>query len=186
MAWTTIPTAVTGQTWSANDENTFVKDNLNELFPAQLYSFSYSDSTNTLAETTYRGRYAVLFRSSTGAGIGPLGVVTARSNYSTLGGSSAWWYYSTSTSGSTGFTGAFPTGGFIQCGNFYSNGLGATITFPRAFSAPPFVYLSVLGGSTTNPWIDIRSTANITSSNFACDIGSTSNLFVSWLAIGDS
>lgn len=167
MTYTTHPTVVTGQTWAASDQNTYVKDNLDELFPyTAALQIAYSTSTATLAAATSTAALLVVRSNSANTAIEFGAVPTI---YKRQGSTSTTdWYTNTSTS-NTNHTPATP---IIQVGCSYSTSTAASVTFPTAYSGKPIVFAVNL------PITSVSSTGFICASTSA-------PVFVSWMAIGD-
>lgn len=67
MAYTTVPTVVTGQTYLASDYNTYVKDNITALFPyTAAGDIAYANSASALARLGKPANVGLLTNSSAG------------------------------------------------------------------------------------------------------------------------
>lgn len=172
MAWNAHPTVVTGQTWSASDQNTYVKGNLDTLFPyTAALQVAYSTSTASLNKATSSAAFLVLRSNSANTAIEFGGVVATRQ------GSSAtnWWTVSTSTTYTTNYT---PATAIMQCGMSYVSSGTHVITFPQSFSAIPLVFVSIqTNGVTTVPYVQTASSTGATI------VGGSANVIM-WLALG--
>jgi hypothetical protein len=160
MPWNVHPTVVTGQTWSAADENTYVKGNLDTLFPYSAgMQVAYSTSTVSLNKATTSAKLQVLRSNITNTAI-EFGSLVYRTQ-------------NASTAGSTDTT---PASTIIQCGTYTIGGTaGSTVsvTFPTSFSNIPFLYLQPVAT------LIVLSTASF---NFL--LVSTSTNVYSWFAMG--
>jgi len=177
MAWTTHPTVVVGQTWSASDQNTYVKGNLDTLWPyTAAQQVAYSTSTTTVNKASAGSAYAFLRSNLDNTSIEFGSIVVKR-----VGNSSASWSSgAVSTSNST-YT---PTNTLIQAGAVItSTAFTATVTFPITYLIPPLVfinYASTGGGGFVYP--SAISTASFTLN----DAGSTvSGVTCTWISLGE-
>ena len=67
MAYTPHPTVVTGQTWTAADQNTYVKDNLAALWPyTTAGDMAYASAPDTLVRLPIGAAYSTLRVNSAG------------------------------------------------------------------------------------------------------------------------
>jgi len=141
MAWSTHPTVVTGQSWTTSDQNTYVKGNLDTLFPyadTDPYSLqvSYSESTAILEKASCTNKYFYLGVNSSNI-IGFISLVSNRLGQSTN------WGTSISTSGGSNYTSESV---MIQCGVCLVGAFGSgtetqNIVFPYSYSIPPMIFL---------------------------------------------
>jgi hypothetical protein len=166
MSWNTHPTVVVGQTWSASDENTYVKGNLDTLFPyTAAQQVAYSTSSTTLSKATTSAALQVLRSNVTNTAI--------------EFGSLIYNYQNASTAGSTNTT---LTNHIMQCGT-YSYGATSTsmvyvtVTFPKVFSTSPLVFVQV---STYTAVVAV----SISTTSFQFLTVSTSTYAYQWLAAG--
>lgn len=185
MAWSAHPTITTGQAWTATDQNTYVKGNLDTLFPYTAgLQISYSTSTTALNKLTSTAAYQVV-RANTGATsisfVAPA-MIYMRQGYSTA----AWCLQSTSTA----TTNYQVSNAYIQTGTFMTGSAATEVIFPTAFSKPPIVF-------TYKPAALYPSTEHIiylytfpTSTSFYVQFsgsigGFSPNTNINWLAIGE-
>jgi hypothetical protein len=176
MPWNVHPTVVTGQTWSAADENTYVKGNLDTLFPYTAgMQIAYSTSTSSLNKATSTAALLVVRSNSSNTAVefGVPPVTYRRQGYSTT----SWVTTSTSYSPTT-YT---PIDTIIQTGAVFLASSTGSIIFPSAFSAPPLVIAQM-----ANNTAYIAGYVNtITSTGFVFSSESTlSSRQIYWVAIG--
>lgn len=183
MAWSTHPTVVVGQTWSASDENTYVKGNLDTLWPyTAALQVAYSTSTTSLAVATSTAALQVLRCNSSGTALefGNVPVIYRRQSQSTD------WF---STSTSTTVSNYTPTSSVIQAGSLYdASGSTRSVTFPVVFTTKPMVFPQVLDVDAW-PYVYAVSTSGF---NYRINLNSTSgyvlstgNYSVVWFAVGE-
>lgn len=180
MAWSTHPSVVTGQTWSASDENTYVKGNLDTLWPyTAALQVAYSTSATTLNKATASAALSVLRSNSDNTAIefGALPVIYRRQGFDTTN-----WF---ATSTSTTLTNYTPSTSVIQTGCY--SGTDRTITFPSAFSGKPIILAAPIGSAV---YLSVISTA-ISTASFVFYVStafgvaaSTASFNIVWLAIG--
>lgn len=180
MAWSTHPTIVTGQAWTATDQNTYVKGNLDTLFPYNgTNQVAYSTSSTSLTKATASAAMQVLRSNSTNSAL-EFSIYPVV--YKRQGSSTQWW---TST-GSTVTTNYTPATSYIQVGSVEIGGL-TRVTFPVAFSIPPIVF--VYNMTETTPTGFTYVTGNPDETGFSVTIDSYGGWspasIIQWLAVGE-
>lgn len=176
MAWNTHPTVNDGDGWSASDQNTYVKGNLDTLFPySAAQQVAYSTSTTSLNKATAAAA-GVFLRSN----INNTAIEFGAMVYKRQGNSTNWF----STSTSTSLTNYTPANSIFQSGNFsISTGSTYTVTYPQVYTVPPLVFIQVRGDS-----LAYFSVSSISTASFNV-IGSTSAPsypeFISWFSVGE-
>lgn len=175
MAWNTHPTVVVGQTWSASDENTYVKGNLDTLFPyTAANQLAYSNSTNSLATISSTAAFLVVRSNSANSGIefGMPPIIRKRQGQSTTN----WLSTTVSTLSNQNIT---PLTSAVQTG-YAQIASGSTITFPVTFAYNPIIICQILSSDTVYGY-----PSGISSSKFIYTHNSTASQNVVWLAAGD-
>jgi len=170
MAWTTHPTVVMGQTWTAADHNTYVKGNLDTLFPyTAANQVAYTNSTTTLATVTSSVSAQFLRTKNASADIEFGSLIYQRQGNSTA----AWFSVSTSTT----LTNYDSTRTIIQCGTLYiPSGSTVTATFPTSYTKAPLIFISRANTST------VVSVSSTTTATFVNSGGSGPCM---WFSIGE-
>jgi hypothetical protein len=132
MTWNVHPTLATGSTFTAADQNTYVKGNLDILFPYSAgMQVAYSTSTVSLNKATSAGVLSVLRSNSANTAIefGSMPI------------------YARQTKTSTGTINSNATNTIIQYGFFtYSFSSDASISFPVPFISLPILMLTCVYG----------------------------------------
>lgn len=173
MTWNTPPAVSTGGTWRASDQNTYVKDNLEELFPyTSGMQVAYSTSSTTLAKSNTGAALQVLMANAANTEINFTPIIYARQGNSTSN-----WFSTASTS--TALTNYTPVSPFIQCGATYVPASSTvTVVFPIAYTNIPVIVFGADAGGN----LFIANT--ITSTGFKI-IGTSGADFASWIAMGE-
>ena len=162
MTWNAHPTISTGSTFTAANWNTYVKGNLDTLFPYTAgQQVSYSTSTDSLNKATSVGLMSVLLANSGNTAIEFGSIVYARQVKT-----------STGTVNTTGSNTVMQHGYY----DFGSTDSSSTITFPTPFTSVPtlLVFVGQNNGA---------SYAVLTVSNFI--LFGFFNARVFWIAIGE-
>jgi hypothetical protein len=177
MAWNAHPTLATGSTFTAAAQNTYVKGNLDTLFPyTAANQIAYSGSSTTLTTINLGAALSVLRANSTNSALefGKVKVIYRRQGYSATN----WATTPTSTSTAGTLANYTPTNSIIQAGATR----GQTITFPVPFLYAPivFVFQADYGVAYTN------AIGNLTSSSTAVGISELDAFgMLYWIAIGE-
>lgn len=184
MAFTSVATVVTGQTYLASDYNTYIKDNMAALWPfTTAGDTAYASAATSLARLAI-GAVGQIYRVNAAGAAPEWGALTHRRQ----GGSSTIW----NTKGTTTYT---PTAARIQAGESEivcaADSGSVTITFPVAFSYAPIVFVGPCiqtAGSTRGNFVFTKSTESASSVKIevygADGLGSTFTVRFSWMAIG--
>jgi hypothetical protein len=166
MAYTPHPTVTVGQVWHDTDQNTYVKGNLDALFPyANALEVSYSTSTASLNKARALAALNFLQSNLTNTSIDFSGLFYARQGNSTVN------WFSTSTSTTLANYTSLNSVKF-QCGTYNWTGLsgfsgGGNVIFPSAYTNIPTVIVASI--STFSPVTGLGMTPtiySITSTNF--------------------
>lgn len=201
MSWSIHPTIVTGQAWATSDQNTYVKGNLDTLFPyTAAQQISYSTSTASLNKATSSAAMLVLNSNSTNSALefSYLSSIYRRQGYY----STQWLSAGGSMSGSTIFN-YTSTNSMTLCGSNTIapstgvNPLLLSVTFPVNFKYQPIIFYNLLvspySGSTSF-YDDLQAfgadPTTISSTGFtikAVNWGFASPKYIiSWFAFGES
>ncbi len=197
MGITTVPSAITGQTLSAADWNTQVRDNINGIWVLttagdMLYATGASAAARLALVTggvLYGGASAPAWLAA-GANHTFLKSNGSSPEYAPLvyrrqGGNASVW----TSSGVTDYT---PTKTLIQAGAkdvTVTAGVGTqAVTYPVAFSERPLIFMSINANSGAIAYVWALSWTDDTTSGFTIHVkfsGSfTGTAPISWLAIG--
>lgn len=185
MSWSTHPTIITGQSWTATDQNTYVKGNLDTLFPyTTSLQIAYSTSTSSLSYTEESGQFFLAGSNVTNTAITSFAYPMI---YRIQCPSTSSWI---STSTSTSINNYTPSNSYIQTGSLQTTGPSQVITFPVAFSKKPIVFVLWFIYDLVNHMF-IKS-SDVATNQFSVELGSFgstssgwSSLPTYWLAMGE-
>jgi hypothetical protein len=167
MAYTAIPSVVTGQTYPASAYNTYLKGNLDALWVYTTQGDIVYASSSSALQRLGLGTAGQVLRVNAGATAPEWGSIATAPISRRQGGHATNW----STSGTTNYT---PATSIIQVGSYSFtlpggpvNGISGslTITFPVAFSASPLIFLALkLNSSNGNAYRDCEVSSRTASS----------------------
>lgn len=135
MAFTAHPTVVSGQTWTAANQNTYVKGNLDTLFPytgaSQIICSTLTSAISLLSPST-----SLQFLR----GITSVSLEFGSLIYKRQGRSSANWFSNSSAGSYTDYT---PNAVIFQAGEIVmTSTAGVTLTFPKTYSKVPIIFMT--------------------------------------------
>lgn len=182
MTWTVIPTAVTGDIWTAGAQNTYVKDNLDTLFPYNTRcEIAYSGSSLSLSNASLSNLFTFLGSNFSNTAIRFLPLIYQRQYIS----SSTQWYQFIASTVTPTYSNAFPTSAVICCGEFYTDTSGGfTATLPYSYSKLPFIMVNSMSTIHLNSYAG-GSISTITPTTLSIQAFPSTTSYGVWMTIGE-